>query len=550
MDQEGNPNLVEEGEVIWNDYVFSNRLKVPKPIMKRFKLGKNRITFADAVDKLSKESEERPNDPISMRGLESILMNMAMEQETLKSKQQPKNTEKNKFPDGGTWDWISFIDKVNKYQHSKKQGNNPGTYAIAPYEGDNIRDLENLDEYKQFTNYVLSNSTNEDVLNYLRALDAATPNTVEKLFGADGKLKSNWNNIYTRRRNDGLNGVYHLTGGKAFLDYLNTLTKEPISQPVTQSTTADRYFIRNANGTVTPMTDNLPFEDLNENGRTWAELNPNYVFVGKQVRDPQDVDGVSTIYTDHYYDLKEESTPTEVPYKQLPTWMRYAPAVGFGALALSDALGITNKPDYSNADAIIRTVRDRATYDPIRFKPIGDYLAYNPFDTEYHANQLRAVSGANRRHIMNTSGGNRATAMTGILASDNNTMNQLGDLYRKAAEYNLEQRQKVADFNRATNITNSEGFYKADAANQSAALQARGLGLEGLMRGYTMREQAKLMSDQARAANLSGLFTNLGNIGYENANRNMANWSIANGTWAPSQWTYDPFTGKPINQNQ
>ena len=29
VDNEGTPNLVEEGEVIYNDYVFSNRLTVP-----------------------------------------------------------------------------------------------------------------------------------------------------------------------------------------------------------------------------------------------------------------------------------------------------------------------------------------------------------------------------------------------------------------------------------------------------------------------------------------------------------------------------------------
>jgi hypothetical protein len=227
--------------------------------------------------------------------------------------------------------------------------------------------------------------------------------------------------------------------------------------------------------------------------------------------------------------------------KNLPTWMRYAPVIGYGALTLTDALGLTNKPDYSNADAIIKASNNLSS-DPIKFKPIGDYLTYNPFDTEYHANQLRAVSGATRRNIMNTSGGNRAAAMAGILAADNNTMNQMGDLYRKATEYNLEQRQKVADFNRATNITNSEGFLKADMANQSM----KQAGLEGLIRGYTMKEQANLTADQAKAANLSGLFTNLGNIGYENVNRNMMNWGMANGTWAPSQWKYDPLTGEPV----
>lgn len=541
MDQEGNPNLVEEGEVIWNDYVFSNRLKVPKSIQKKYKLGKRELTFANAVDKLSKESEERPNDPISMRGLESILMNMAMEQETLKSKQQPKNIEKNKFPGGGTWDWNSFISTVTGYNDSKKPGNTPGTYAIAPYDG-NITEYENSDLYKQFTDYVLNNSTNSDVLKYLRALDAATPDSVEKLFDANGNLVSNWNNIYTKRRTDGKFGAYHLTGSNAFLDYM----KASSEKQTPQAATANRYFIRNADGTVTQMTENLPFEGLNENGRTWAELNPNYIFGGKQVRPQETIEGVPTTYTDYYYDPKEESTENITPVtppENLKTWMRYAPAVGYGALALTDMLGITNKPNYSNAEAIIKASNNLSS-NPIKFKPIGDYLTYNPFDTEYHANQLRAVSGATRRNVMNTSGGNRATAMTGILASDNNTMNQLGDLYRKAAEYNLDQRHKVGEFNKDTNKFNSEGFFKADAANQSM----RQAGLEGLIKGYAMKEQAKLMSDQAKAANISGLLTSLGNIGYENANRNMMNWGMATGTWAPSQWKYDPLTGKPVNK--
>lgn len=383
MDQEGNPNLVEEGEVIWNDYVFSNRLKVPKSIQKKYKLGKREMTFANAVDKLSKESEERPNDPISIRGLEKTLVDMATTQETIKNN---KNINK----------------KGNKFLH----------------------------------------------------------------------------------------------GGRPSIQEMAGLDLSPYSK----------------------------------NGKFYYEF-------------PQEIlDIVSKINLNKENPVEQEGEST----KNLPTWMRYAPAVGYGAAVLSDLFGITNKPDYSNAEAIIEASKNASVYNPVRFKPIGDYLTYNPFDTEYHANQLRSVSGATRRHIMNTSGGNRAAAMAGILASDNNTMNQLGDLYRKAAEYNLEQKHKVADFNRATNITNSEGFLKADMANQSAAAQARALGLEGLMTGYKMKEQANLMSDQAKSANISGLLTSLGNIGYENANRNMMYWGMANGTWAPSQWKYDPLTGEPV----
>jgi len=38
----------------------------------KYRLPKD-ITFAKAVKKLSKESEERPNDPISQNGLDVIL---------------------------------------------------------------------------------------------------------------------------------------------------------------------------------------------------------------------------------------------------------------------------------------------------------------------------------------------------------------------------------------------------------------------------------------------------------------------------------------------
>ena len=85
VDQEGTPNLVEEGEVIFNDYVFSNRLKVPKSVRNKYKLrGKKDLTFADAALQMSKESEERPNDPISQNGLEALLGELAYTQEDIR----------------------------------------------------------------------------------------------------------------------------------------------------------------------------------------------------------------------------------------------------------------------------------------------------------------------------------------------------------------------------------------------------------------------------------------------------------------------------------
>lgn len=98
MDSEGIPNLVEEGEVIYNDYVFSKRLKVPKEVRKKYKLkGTKSLTFADAALQMSKESEERPNDPISKAGLEANMIRLMAAQEELRE----ATGKGNKFSRGG-----------------------------------------------------------------------------------------------------------------------------------------------------------------------------------------------------------------------------------------------------------------------------------------------------------------------------------------------------------------------------------------------------------------------------------------------------------------
>ena len=82
----GNPNLVEEGETKWDDYVFSQRLKVPKGFGKAYDLGRvDKKSYADASKKLSKESEERPFDPISKRGRDAMLGRLQQAQEAQKS---------------------------------------------------------------------------------------------------------------------------------------------------------------------------------------------------------------------------------------------------------------------------------------------------------------------------------------------------------------------------------------------------------------------------------------------------------------------------------
>lgn len=196
--------------------------------------------------------------------------------------------------------------------------------------------------------------------------------------------------------------------------------------------------------------------------------------------------------------------------------LRYAPALGAGVGVISDLFGWTNKPDYSNADMIVDAVSGLPT---IEAKPLGNYLRYNPLDRDFYINKLNAQTGATRRALQNTSGGNRASAQAGILAADYNYGQNMGNLARQAEEYNLAQRERVEAFNRGTDQYNSEAALRAAGMNQ----QNREMQLRAIMQAAGMRESTKTIADEARSANLTNFLDSLGGIGQEEFMRNMIN---------------------------
>lgn len=298
VDEQGIPNLVEEGEVIFNDYVFSNRIEAPKNLKKRYKFkGK---TFADVAKSIQKESEERPNDPISKAGLDVNMARLAMSQEEVRNSKMKKRTS-NKYAGGG----------------------------VLPY-------------------------------------------------------------------------------------------------------------------------------------------------------------------------------------------MRYAPAVGAGINALTDLIGSTNKYDYSNIDLIQDVIDNLQT---VSYKPVGNYLTYRPFDRNFYINKLNSQASATRRVIEGLSGGNRATKIAGIVASDYNTQGRLGDLARQAEEYNLAQRERVEAFNRGTNQLNSEMGLRAGQINK----QNDELRLKSAITQAQLRDQIDSAVSAARSANLNNFLDSLGDIGREETIFNLIN---------------------------
>lgn len=522
-DRNGTPNLVEEGETIWNDYVFSNRLKVPETLTDKYKLSKD-ITFAEASKKLGKEIEETPNDPISKRTFNSFMQDLQQSQEEVKAKKelaktkrqfnklspqeqlgilngtpvQEDNTmlsnpnemvsnEPQQFDDGG-WMFDNMWEGAPEYQNSYLKGNIPYYQGKVSSKGYSVKDIEGTDNYKNFTKYAL---TLPDSHNYWQTLSNKT-----------GKDVTYLKNNYERLRNDGKLGWVHRTPK---FNNISTQANTPftIYQPLDALGNQKPFNMLSPYGMGYSANDIVPFSDrVDANGNTVLDLK-NKEFISTDTK---------------------KKTNNKEDNGLLPTWMRYAPIVGS---AIGAASSLLSKPDESSADAILTAAREAGQYTPISFNPIGDYIQYNPFDRDYYINKLNAESGAARRAIINQASGNRGNAMAGILAADYNAQNQLGALARQAEEYNLAQRQKVAEFNRGTNMFNTEGMFKADTANQAAKMQARSTLLQGTMQAERLRQAARQQLAAERSANLTNLFNNIGNIGRENMNFNILNTSAA-----------------------
>lgn len=228
----------------------------------------------------------------------------------------------------------------------------------------------------------------------------------------------------------------------------------------------------------------------------------------------------------HLQETAHASSPSSL------TRLRYVPAFGAAVSSITDALGLTNRPDYAPARAIESAARRYGDYTPVTFNPIGNYTGYTPLDRLFYSNRLENQSAGNARNIMNT-GATRGAAVAGLLANDYNANNRLGELYRAGDEYNAKQRLAADTFNRETDKYNSEGDLRAQMANQEARQRQQSFGFTGLLEAQKLRQNALDRASTARSANLTNLFNSLGEIGREAYMRN----TILTSPW--TKWYVD-----------
>lgn len=562
---DGQSNLVEEGEVIFNNYVFSNRLKVPKAVREKYKLrGQKDMTFADAAKKVQKESEERPNDPISQKGLEAVMYRLMGEQEVLRQRKQDRQYAEGgsiniKPSKRGTFTAAASKHNMGVQEFASKVLANPEDYSPAMRKKANF--ARNASKWKHSLGGILPHKFalggphfGDDVLNWYNGMSDdeydALLSSIYPPSAIPGRFKGNRaallneaysdnegsNHIYDIiKRNHGFNNLseVQVKGGWTYPSVLDHPTSDinrrlfpriTLSQPSVfnidniRNTASKDYgyelrdsLFQNAKGTLFDQRDEG--QKLIDN---WSKLSG----IGKN-----ESGNYTTMYRGANSRLtmpeREEIVDDENVRRTQPgalkSWLaglRYVPAIGAGIGVFSDLMGWTNKPDYSNADSIVDAA---SNIGDVRYSSIGDYIRYAPLDRLFYVNQLGAQAGATRRNILNTSGGNRGAAMAGLLASDYNAQGQLGNLFRQAEEYNLGQRERVATFNRGTNMFNAENNLQAQIANRDRDR----IRVEAAIKAAMLRDQIDTRVSAAKSANLTNLFNSLGDIGREAFTMNM-----------------------------
>lgn len=186
VDNQMNPNLVEEGETVFDDYVYSNRIFVDDDTKKRYGINKKKkITYAELSKKLEKEASERQNDPISQAGLKASMADLADAQEAEKMRIEAEKAK-------------AAFDSLTPEEQTMIMANNIQQGNINTYGGNLFQDGGNKEQYQQqrerrsfeALTWILNNPKIANILKDEEAIDKVVDMMVSNYYDHQGQY--NW----------------------------------------------------------------------------------------------------------------------------------------------------------------------------------------------------------------------------------------------------------------------------------------------------------------------------------------------------------------------
>lgn len=503
--QDGQPNMVEEGEIKYKDYIYSKRIKPSKALLKKNNLPEKYagLSYAEIADKLQQESEDRPNDPISICTLDSWMERLQAAQEETRA--------------------VSAMKRAAKMISGMSDEEKMGIFAMMQGEEQPIMangGKIHIKESKRGTFTAAAKKHGKSVQEFASQVLAHPEN-----YSPAMRKKANFARNAAKWHEAG-GYLFPEGGGLGAFDYATQyILGQTPEQEWARIIDEDR---RKKGADITRMVNGnlynagLPIQynvTINPDGT--SSMTPMFMTNYSQVK----YDGEEPRYN-------QVGPATKTPSSKETTIstgkgggndsgagfdmsaLRFAPAIGAGIGALTSLL---QGRDYTYANQL----RDIAgQYNPMSAPKIGGYRAYTPFDVNLGDAENLAMLATSLR---SNRGQNRATQGAMDIAT-------LG-AYRKAmAERNLisqqaneARRMEVDNYNLGIDKTNASLQQAYDQLN--ASIKDKRLGL------MASAAEAQDASDTAWAKSLSDTTTNffnqLGNVGKDAWSGNRAMSYIA-----------------------
>lgn len=589
VDQQGNPNLVEEGEFRWGDYVFSDRIEVDPDVLsvyniassKSNKKSKNKPSYADMAKKYADKNKELVNDPISKNSLNAYMDKLQKAQEDQKYQEQLQAQQDQQLADyrnalkspaqsnpmygsmkynglgnanqglnTGTDEGMgnpmdsSDLSNVNRsgnammaaYGGMFANGGNLypyGGYSRTPEDDAQlsfVRPLFNIDNYQNdWTNnnsgnlvrqggvydpYDLSVNPNPNLgLNpyeqrytdkYVDEISKGDPRVRQQILQDDGLYDGKIDGIWGKKSKvawDEFNkirkGQYGTSMAKSSTPPVTTATSATSTQPVTTTTSTSPVA---GNKTYSSTSKSFGYSGVNEEAKREYDDKNKYessngtenisVTNGTTPQIPVEERGI----------LRNEQAGL-AGYSPID-FNKYSEAGKYGLLAKGLAPNLMNWTGQTNWDydpnwrpSNELEALGHGSYTSRTADHLGDYIAPNLMDLERLNNASQAQAAANARAIQNVANG-RATGLASLVANDYNSQMGIGNNYATTEQYNADQKQKAAEFNRATNQFNAQANNDMYRDNLNAWMQGRQMDIQAMEAANRERQLERQYKDK------------------------------------------------------
>ena len=533
VDPQGVPNLVEEGEVVYNDYVYSVRIPIDDATKEHFHISKKKdMTYAELAKLLEKKNEitEKPNDPIAQAGFESQMQQLADDQERQKAEMEAERARQ-AFEALSPEEQTAIMQRAAQEQQVAQEGAAQQQMQQVPT------------EQKVLAQQQMADGSEAQVA----PIQAACGGKINRFDDGGPKL-----NPYAYSKAwDGFDYFNPETEvyDQGYLDFANAINQDWVNRILAgQYGSMDRYLAANNGIAITPaqvaaLATDKKYSDMHKamasaykeylegidpvtgEKKTESTSTPDretqvYIATDKGII-PVDLSTLDDSYTIEDFDgvriarkASKAPTNTEIPKEEPVTeeesgvkpdlkretyYGLFGPMTNLGLMSAG-----VGRPNYRELNATLASARTA----PVRagYATIGDRLTYRPMDIWAEQNRLDAATRAADRALR---AGNSPSRYAGILANNYNAQLASGELYRKALEYNDAKKAQVAEFNRGTNQYNADAFTRNSQFNAEAANRANQFATSVALNVA----QQKLMNDadwyNSLYGNINGVFDRL-----------------------------------------